>query len=387
MNSIITNSYTGNKIGEQNFAEIFDNFLKEKGQAIADDTSSIYISTQSKKEKNKVLDNNILRLKKLFALQTATAEKFKVIKESNALYLEKLKRIGKIDEAQKLAKCSKRAFRIFCKKATWKYYLKDRCNLPICGFCQRTKSIRETKRSAPKFAAYLDKYNDSNNLKVVELTLTQKSKSNRSLKTSQSKLKTDFTKLRNRKIFKDSVIGGRWQLEETSSNQMWHPHLHITLLVDKNIDQKELSRTWKQITKTDEVVDIKTIDSSLESIASTIIYAFKPASSKNMTDKQLLELLETKNERKGNTFGIIFDSVFDESDSYLVEENDELSSILAEVETTKKVGAKCDCGCNSIIQSEELELDELIEKLSNAEKDFRQRIREGRGLTQNWRHH
>jgi hypothetical protein len=284
----ITKNYSKSQANYPLFAGIsglFEN--KKKRGRKQGHTSSIYEVTHIEGKSSNLFNDRFLEQLKLFTRsQRQLAEQFKIIRKTNLETSKRLARLGRVDEAKKLKNCSKNAYRIFCKKRTWTYFFNNRCNLPICGFCQRTKSMRESKRIANKFSVY----SDNKNLKAVGLTLTLKTKSNRGLTASRKKLKDSFNKLKNRKFFDDAVFGGTWRIEETVSENGWHSHLHLVLLVDKNIDQKVLSKTWKEITGNSEIVHIKTIDSDIHSIKNSISYAFKPATVKNMSDKQLLHL-------------------------------------------------------------------------------------------------
>ena len=67
-------------------------------------------------------------------------------------------------------------------------------------------------------------------------------------------------------------------LEVTNRGKGWHPHAHMLVLLDRYVDQKALSREWKQITGDSFVVGITRLDPDaqpIEAFVEVFKYALK----------------------------------------------------------------------------------------------------------------
>lgn len=143
-------------------------------------------------------------------------------------------------------------------------------------------------------------------LRFVTLTLRH---SSLPLTDVLDRLRTSFTLLRNRRFWKDRVVGGVAVLEvKLSKAGQWHPHLHI-LVQGSYIPQDELSKTWLAITGDSHVVDVRRVASAEDEAAELARYVTKyitkPAGLDVFTDDQKLDeyLLAMKGQRVLNFLG------------------------------------------------------------------------------------
>lgn len=109
------------------------------------------------------------------------------------------------------------------------------------------------------------------------LTLTLKH-SNAPLSHQISTLYTHFRNLRRDKQFKQYVKGGVWffQVKLSGREDQWHPHLHC-LIQGKYLPHDWISRKWKSITKTSNVVDIRAVKNKSEVAKYVARYCARPA--------------------------------------------------------------------------------------------------------------
>lgn len=109
------------------------------------------------------------------------------------------------------------------------------------------------------------------------LTLTLKH-SNAPLEHQISTVYKHFRNLRRDKQFKQYVKGGVWffQVKLSSRADQWHPHLHC-LIQGKYMPHEWISRKWKSITKTSNVVDIRAVKNKSEVAQYVARYCARPA--------------------------------------------------------------------------------------------------------------
>jgi len=108
------------------------------------------------------------------------------------------------------------------------------------------------------------------------LTLTLKH-SNAPLFHQIDTLYRHFRNLRRDKQFKKYVSGGVWffQVKLSDRSDQWHPHLHC-LIQGKYLPHEWISRKWKRITKTSNVVDIRAVRNKSEVAKYVARYCARP---------------------------------------------------------------------------------------------------------------
>jgi hypothetical protein len=275
-----------------------------------------------------------LYLSKLLKRSARLIERRKV----KEIFVRKLRKFGFKSEADKLEKCSANFTTLVCGNGhSFRPIVDYRCHQPFCPDCWELKSRRELGKALPKF---LQALKDDKSLIVASFTSTIKSDKKRGLTGGNRKLKADFKKLRNRKIWKNCV-GGSGRIENTFSKKFgWHPHLHSVLLLKDYIPQKQFSSEWKSVTGDSMIVYIEQVHDLAAGLVETIKYPFKPADLKRLGKEQIQEMLDSKGEKLGVSFGVLF-GLEVESD---IEEQSEFVSEYAEfVEETKvlEMGDAC----------------------------------------------
>jgi hypothetical protein len=140
---------------------------------------------------------------------------------------------------------------IYCANCGHTVQIPVRCGLRFCSICSRSAAARAHARIS--FICNNIKKTKSEGWKLITLTLI----SSEDLKTMIDSLVTGFRKLRNRRVWKETVRGGIYVLEITHSTRGWHAHLHV-LCMGKFFPQHLLSRTWKAITGSS-IVDIRQV--------------------------------------------------------------------------------------------------------------------------------
>lgn len=142
-----------------------------------------------------------------------------------------------------------------------------KCNQRWCAMCQKTKRWI-IMNAVTEWAEKKD------HVKFVTLTLKSSADT---LESQVSRLYDSFRRLRNSKVWRQSVRGGVWffQLTVNRSTGMWHPHLHI--LVDSDyIRQRALSNRWLDITCDSKIVDIRKVHKVEDAAEYVARYATSP---------------------------------------------------------------------------------------------------------------
>ncbi len=212
-----------------------------------------------------------------------------------------LHKFGFVEQADKLKKCNANVSVLVCGSGhSFNKYVDYRCHLPVCADCQETKSLRELARILPKFLQLLK---DNPDLILAFMTLTLRSDKKRGLRGGCGRIKKDFSKLRDRKVWKD-CIGGVGRIENTFNRMLgWHPHIHNVLLLNEFLPQKDLSAGWHGITGDSMVVDIQQVHDLKVGLIECIKYPFKLSDVRSFSREQFKEIFELKGERLGVSFG------------------------------------------------------------------------------------
>jgi hypothetical protein len=280
----------------------------------ASDSYSIYTVAQSPNS-NSFVDKNVGTrfdyssvsadvLAKYLSDQLRRAAKLEGRLEHKKEIVKILHKLGFVEQADKLRRCNANVSVLVCKEGhSFNKYVDYRCHLPVCADCQETKSLRELARILPKF---LQLIKDNPHLILAFMTLTLRSDKKRGLRGGCGQIKTDFAKLRGRKVWKD-CIGGVGRIENTFNRMLgWHPHIHNLLLLNEYLPQKDLSAKWQAITKDSKIVDIRQVHDLKAGLVECVKYPFKLADVRSFSREQFKEMFALKGERLGVSFGECF---------------------------------------------------------------------------------
>lgn len=239
-----------------------------------------------------------------FVKQLRRSERLAERRKLKKSFEKKLRKLGFIEEADKLKKCCANFSALVCGNGhSFRPIVDYRCHLPFCPDCWELKSHRELSRTLPKF---LQAIKDNPSLILAFATLTLRSDKKRGLRGGCKQLKADFRALRKRDVW-ENCVGGYGRIENTNSKQFgWHPHLHSLLLLKDYIPQKELSSAWRGVTGDSMVVDIRTVKGVADGLVECIKYPFKPGDLRKLGKAEIVEMLNLKGEKLGLSFGILF---------------------------------------------------------------------------------
>lgn len=268
--------------------------------------------------------------------QLKRSERLKARLECKQIFEKKLRKLGFVEQADKLKKCSANFTTLVCGNGhSFRPIVDYRCHLPFCPDCWETKSHRELQRTLPKI---LQALKDDESLILAFATLTLKSDKGRDLRGGCKKIKSDFRKLRKRQIF-DNCIGGYGRIENTASKKFgWHPHIHSLFLLKDYIPQNSLSDAWHGVTGDSMIVDIRTVRDVAAGLVETIKYPFKPTDLKSLGKAEISQMLGLKGERLGLSFGVLFGI---ETDADIESEIDSEYSEFIEETKVLEVGDAC----------------------------------------------
>lgn len=243
-------------------------------------------------------------------------------------FVSKLKKFGFAEEADLLERCSANFSALVCGNGhSFRPIVDFRCHLPFCPDCWELKAVREMNRNLPKIIQSL-KADPS--LILAFCTLTIVSDRKRALRAGNRKIKDNFRALRRRDIWQNCV-GGIGRIENTfSSKYGWHPHIHSLLLLKNYIPQNLLSDAWAGITGDSKIVDIRQVRDVAAGLVETIKYPFKPGDLRKLGKEQIQQMLNSKGDRLGLSFGLLFGLEI-ESDKPITDEYADF------VEETKKL--------------------------------------------------
>lgn len=137
---------------------------------------------------------------------------------------------------------------VYCQKCGHEYVAMLNCGDRTCGVCRRRawgihwNAIKPIVKTWPM---------------VRFLTLTMRNIPDETVTRDDVKfLRDSFTKLRHTKAWSRWVQGGFYFFHVTNQGRGWHIHLHV-LYTGYYIPQNWLSKTWKKITRTSYIVDVR----------------------------------------------------------------------------------------------------------------------------------
>lgn len=146
-------------------------------------------------------------------------------------------------------------------------YICMRCKDRWCAPCCSERSAGFAERVAQQIAGKTTRF--------ITLTLRH---SNTPLAAQIDRLYRSFAALRRRATTCTVFEGGAAFLEpkRNRANDGWHPHLHI-ITEGTYIDQRDLSRTWHEITGDSSIVDIRRVHDNADVARYVCKYVTKPA--------------------------------------------------------------------------------------------------------------
>lgn len=140
---------------------------------------------------------------------------------------------------------------IYCASCGHPVHVPVRCGLRFCSVC----SASAAGRARSRLQWIINNFEKQKRKRWKFLTLTLRSTED--LSKQLEHLISSFRKLRNRRLWKDSVTGGLYVVELTHSPKGWHCHLHV-IMQSSYIPQYHLSRVWNAISGSP-VVDIREV--------------------------------------------------------------------------------------------------------------------------------
>ena len=184
-------------------------------------------------------------------------KKVRVLKLAGAV-----KEAGWIEAGEQIAGCGLMGKRYRCRDCGYEWTVGDWCNHRLCPECGK-------RRAYALFNAH-KRLAGRPNLK--HLVLTFKNVDGLTWETVDW-IRNCFTRLRNRKLFKNAWVGGVYAIEFTFSKATgWHIHIHA--LVDGAfVPQAVISRVWKQVTGSSSVVWVTRAKNSRQ----VLKYVLKPS--------------------------------------------------------------------------------------------------------------
>jgi hypothetical protein len=170
-----------------------------------------------------------------------------------------LRGLGRYLAAKRVASCQKEY-----RKASGKLY-RASCNSLLCFFCSQRRQLKLVRRWGLA-ACSLEK----------PLFITLTGRSVRYLSGTRELLLEQFRQVRRLRPFRENCTGGFYctEFEYVAHRDMFHPHIHA--LVDGDLSESWLSRTWKEYTSAF-VVDVQRIQRN--QARSKLYYMAKSASS------------------------------------------------------------------------------------------------------------
>lgn len=152
----------------------------------------------------------------------------------------------------------------------------------LCSFCAARRASKQVEKNGSRIKKIM-----AENPHLIPVMITFTVKNGENLEERYNHLKKGFRSFQmKRKDAKrgktktelSKIAGAMFSYEVTNKGNGWHPHVHMIALLDSYIDQKELSREWKKITKDSSVVDIRKIknkSSDSISIDDALLEVFK----------------------------------------------------------------------------------------------------------------
>lgn len=189
-------------------------------------------------------------------------------------------KIGKSDAViNSFKRCGSNAWVLESKSRPGKYKIAcDRCHNRYCKPCAMERARTISKN--------LKHYIKGKTVRFLTLTLRS---SNDPLGEQLTRLVQCFNRLRVKKGWRNSQVGGASFIEISYNNKKkrWHPHLHV-ISEGKYISQRELSSMWKEVSGDSFIVDVRAIKDDAKVANYVTKYASKGIDGKYINDQELL---------------------------------------------------------------------------------------------------
>lgn len=160
------------------------------------------------------------------------------------------------------------------------------------NFCMNHLACRccAMRRAAKVIAAYQAKIEHvlAGRPDLIPVMVTLSLRNTESLEEGSDRIRSAITRMMadRRKALSEScrneyrnewckVQGSIKALEVTNKGKGWHPHFHVLCLISEYIDQKKLSREWKEYTGDSFVVDVRKLDSVESGLYEVLKYVTK----------------------------------------------------------------------------------------------------------------
>ena len=244
-------------------------------------------------------------------------------KELNAEMAEKMVKIGLSSRGQRMSECSTRIEINYCPQCGKYEITKAKlCRDRLCPICSWRLSLKRYADMSIVCNELLSLYPQN---KWSFMTLTVKNCASAELGEVLKAMSEAFNRMRQRKIFKEEIIGWARTIEVTFNKETkeLHPHFHILLLWDNIESEKqhernkiELLNYWQYsarnlITsnKGQNIEDIKTKDNDIEqaditgAVLETFKYTQKSSDLLSMPTKIFYDFAQNMANKKAVTFG------------------------------------------------------------------------------------
>jgi hypothetical protein len=225
-----------------------------------------------------------------------------------------LSAVGEGKTAESMALCGARFDVLTCGQHIVAQTPNHRCNVRYCVLCANRRANKYQKKYLPFASAFL-KFTVDELGRIVKrrtkitpclLTLTQVKIKGEKLKDSRERVLSSFRNFIRHDFFDDYFDGGLFTVDNKTSDDGNHLHLHIVVYRKKFIDADLLKEEWAKVSEGAENLNIKRIEDvgTLEDgLRECIKYVSKPLDIENFEREHLLELLEIKGKRMIDTFG------------------------------------------------------------------------------------
>ena len=191
--------------------------------------------------------------------------------------------------SEKLSECRSRAWFVRNKHSGRVRVASKQCRLRWCFHCSEARQQFITSAVKPW-------WNKAIAPKLLTLTIKH---SQKPLQEQIDFLYKSFTKLRNRKDVKRKTRGGIWffQITYNKRRREWHPHLHVLLDADF-IPHNDIQYFWHQITRTSDIVHIRSVHDPEKTLAHNARYAARPSALVNLPKELYTVLFDAFNGRR-----------------------------------------------------------------------------------------
>ena len=192
------------------------------------------------------------------------------------------------------------AFRtLYCTSCLHWFKVPIACGDRLCLTCARRRAERYRRYLREMVCEVLGR---GDRVRFVTLTV----RNCRDLSEGLGRLLKAQSRLRERRVWQDHVIGGVYSIEVTNAGngRGWHIHSH-SIVEGTFFPQVELKAAWREVTGDDSfIVDIRVIKDSRSGLTELMKYPFKPADARAWTKEMKAEFDSVLEKRRlFTTFG------------------------------------------------------------------------------------